>query len=278
MLKIVTDTLTGFPLETMRARGIPVIPQIVIFGETSYRDDSEIDTITFLRKLKESKIPPKTAAPPPQLYNPIFEEAAKNGETVLVIAPSAKISGTVRSAETAKNDFPAADIRIIDTQAVACNQGSLTLLADDLAKAGKSADEIEKRIMEMAPCGRIYFVLDTLEYLKRGGRVGAARALLGELLQVKPILQIKEGEVAPFDQERTKKRAVGRLVDIVGEQVTGSLSPHLCVLHIDAEEEAKALCAELSARTGIRNIPIYLLPPAIVVHAGPKAIGAGFFV
>jgi fatty acid-binding protein DegV len=101
---------------------------------------------------------------------------------------------------------------------------------------------------------------------------------LGELLQVKPILQIKEGEVAPFDQERTKKRAVGRLVDIVGEQVTGSLSPHLCVLHIDAEEEAKALCAELSARTGIRNIPIYLLPPAIVVHAGPKAIGAGFFV
>jgi DegV family protein with EDD domain len=285
MLKIVTDTLTGFPLEMMRARGIPVIPQIVIFGETSYRDDNEIDTDTFLQKLRASKVSPKTAAPPPQLYYPIFEAATKSGDTVLVIAPSAKLSGTVRSAESAKQDFPEADIRILDTQTVACNQGSLTLLAHEMVQQGCTADEIEARIKEMSQHGHLYFVVDTLEYLKRGGRIGAARALLGEMLQVKPILQLFGGQIAPFDQERTKKRATARLIEIVVEQLTirpglspsGKPAPHLCVVHIDAEAEAQALSAELSARTGIPNIPIYLLPPAIVVHAGPKALGAGFF-
>ncbi|GAB4487204.1 MAG: DegV family protein [Anaerolineales bacterium] len=277
MIRIVTDTLTGFPLETMRARGIPVIPQIVIFGETSYRDDSEIDTATFLQKLKASKVNPKTAAPAPHFYTSLFEQATKNGDTVLVIAPSAKVSGTVRSAETARTDFPAADIRILDTQTLACNQGTLTLIADDMRKAGQTAEEIEARINELAPRGHIYFVLDTLEYLKRGGRIGAAKALIGELLQVKPILQIKDGQVAPFDQERTKKRAVGRLIEIVAEQADDRTDSHLCVIHIDAEDEAKALRAELSARTGLRDIPIYILPPAIVVHAGPKALGVGFF-
>ena len=277
MVKIVTDTLTGFPLEMMRQLGIPVIPQIVIFGETSYRDDTEIDTATFLAKLRDGKEMPKTAAPPPQLYNLIFNEAARAGDTVLVIALSAKVSGTVRSVETARNDFPGADIRIIDTEMLACNQGTLTLIADDLVRAGKGADEIESKIREMVPRGRTYFVLDTLEYLKRGGRIGAARALLGELLQVKPILQIKDGEVAPLDQERTKKKATAKLIELVSEQVKGRSDSHLCVLHIDAEDEARALQAELSARTNIRNIPIYLLPPAIVVHAGPKAIGVGFF-
>ncbi|PWH17101.1 MAG: hypothetical protein DDG60_02980 [Anaerolineae bacterium] len=276
MIRIVTDTLTGFPLEIMRARGIPVIPQIVIFGETAYRDDTEIDTATFLQKLRTGRETPKTAAPPPHLYTPIFQEAAQNGDTVLVIAPSARVSGTVRSAETAKADFPSADIRILDTQTLACNQGTLTLLADDLAKQGKSADEIETRLRAMIPRGRTYFVLDTLEYLKRGGRIGAAKALLGELLQVKPILQIKEGQVAPYDQERTKKRAVGRLIEIAAEQAR-SADAHLCILHIDAQDEAQALQSELSARTGLQDIPIYLLPPAIVVHAGPKALGIGFF-
>lgn len=277
MIKIVTDTLTGFPLETLRKRDIPVIPQIVIFGETSYRDDTEIDTVTFLHKLKASRGSPKTAAPPPHLYNPIFSQAAQNGDTVLVIAPSAKVSGTVRSIETAKADFPSADIRIIDTQTLACNQGTLTLIADEMLKAGKTADEIESHINQMASRGHIYFVLDTLEYLKRGGRIGAAKALLGELLQVKPILQIKDGQVAPYDQERTKKRAVGRLIEIVGEQVRDRTDSHLCVIHIDAEDEAEALRAKLSAQTGLTEIPIYLLPPAIVVHAGPKAVGVGFF-
>ena len=278
MTKIVADTTSGLPLDLAARLGIPMIPQLVIFGEQTFRDDTELTTTDFLKKLKASSVLPKTAAPPPALYNPIFEEAAKKGETVIVIAPTGKMSGTVRSAETARADFPQADIRIIDTLAIAGCLGSLVLAAHELAQKGKPADEIEAYIRALIPRSRTYFVVDTLEYLQKGGRIGAAKALLGELLQMKPILQIKDGQAAPYEQTRTKKRATARLIEIACEQVAGSLNPHLCVMHIDAEAEAGAICAELNSRLNIQNIPIYLLPPAIVTHAGPKTLAVGFFV
>ncbi|RPH59305.1 MAG: DegV family protein [Chloroflexi bacterium] len=277
MTKIVADTTSGLPLEMAAQLGIPMIPQIVIFGEQSFRDDTELTTAEFLKKLRGSATLPKTAAPPPPLYNPIFEKAAQTGETVIVVAPSGKVSGTVRSAETAMQDFPKADIRVVDTQTIAGCLGTLVLVAQDLALVGKPADEIVRQLNELIPRMRTFFVLDTLEYLQKGGRIGGAKALLGELLQVKPILQIKDGQVAQFEQARTKKKATGRLIELVCEQARGSANPHLCVMHIDAEDEAKAVSAELTSRLGIKNIPLYVLPPAIVVHAGPKVLAVGFF-
>jgi DegV family protein with EDD domain len=278
MTKIIGDTTSGLPLEKAAWLGIPIIPQLVMFGEETYRDDTELTSIQFLEKLKASASLPKTAAPPPSLYNPIFEAAAKIGETVIVIAPTGVMSGTVRSAETAKADFPQADIRVIDTQTIAGCLGSLVLAAQEMVQKGKSADEIEAAIRAMVPLSRTYFVVDTLEYLQKGGRIGAARALLGELLQMKPILQIKDGQAAPCKQARTKKRATARLIEMVCEQAAGNPNPHLCVMHIDAADEAEAVCQELSNRLKVGNIPIYLLPPAIVTHAGPKALAVGFFV
>lgn len=277
MTIIVADTTSGLPLELAARLGIPMIPQLVIFGENTYRDDTQLTTAGFLEKLRDSKILPKTAAPPPVLYNPIFEKASKSGETVIVVAPTGKMSGTLRSAETARQDFPKADIRIIDTLTIAGCLGSLVLSAYDLNQKGKSSAEIESYLRNMIPRSRTYFVVDTLEYLQKGGRIGAAKALLGTILQVKPILQLKDGVAAPFEQERTKKRATGRLIEIACEQVANSPDAHLCVMHIDAEEEAQAMCAELKNRLNIPNIPIYILPPAIVVHAGPKALAVGFF-
>jgi DegV family protein with EDD domain len=156
--------------------------------------------------------------------------------------------------------------------------GSLALAAQEMAQEGKCADEIEAYVRSLIPLSRTYFVVDTLEYLQKGGRIGAAKALLGELLQMKPILQIKDGQAAPCEQERTKKRATKRLIEITCEQVGWNPNPHLCVMHIDAEDEAEAVCTELGSRLNIQNIPIYLLPPAIVTHAGPKALAVGFFV
>lgn len=278
MTIVVADTTCGLPRELLERRGIPLIPQVVIFGEESYHDDKELDTATFLRKLKASKELPKTAAPEPTLYYPVFEEAKRRGECVVVVAPTGKASGTLRSAQIAAQDFPGLDVRVIDTLTISCNLGSMVLVADDMAKAGKSADEIVARLEAMIPRGRIYFVLDTLEYLAKGGRIGGAKALLGELLQVKPILQIKDGQVEPFEQHRTRKRALGRLLEIVVEQCKGGDEAHLCVLQVEAEEEAQSFAAELKSRFPLRDIPIYQLPPAIVVHAGPKAMGVGFFV
>lgn len=278
MTIIIADTTCGLPRDLLAQRGIPLIPQIVMFGDESFHDDRELDTAAFLQKLKAAKTLPKTAAPEPPLYYPIFEEAKKDGESVVVVAPTGKASGTVRSAQTAAQEFSGVDIRIVDTQTISCNLGSLVLVADDMAKAGKSADEIVAKLEDMIPRGRIYFLVDTLEYLAKGGRIGGAKRLVAELLEIKPILQIKAGQVEPFEQQRTKKRALARLVEVVKEQCPGGDEAHLCVLQVEAESEAKVLVEELKSIVNVSNIPIYELPPAIVVHAGPRAMGVGFFV
>jgi len=278
MTIIVADTTCGLPRALLTQRGIPVIPQIVMFGEDSFHDDKEMDTATFLQKLKASKSLPKTSAPEPPLYFPIFKEAQEKGESVIVVAPTGKASGTVRSAQTAALEFPKLDVRVVDTLTISCNLASLVLVADDMAKAGESADAIVAKLNDMIPRGRIYFLVDTLEYLAKGGRIGGAKRLLAELLEIKPILQVKDGQVESFEQQRTRKRALARLVEVVAEQCPGGESAHLCVIQVEAESEAQSLAAELKSRVSVPQIPIYELPPAIVVHAGPRAMGVGFFV
>ena len=278
MTIIVAYTTCGLRRDLLKQRGIPLVPQIVIFGEQAYHDHRELDTATFLQKLKASPTLPKTSAPEPPLYYPIFREAQQKGESVVVIAPTGKASGTIRSAQTAALEFPDVDMRVMDTLTVSCNLGSMVLVADDMAKAGKSADEIVAKLNDMIPRGRIYFVVDTLEYLAKGGRIGGAKRLLAELLEIKPILQVWDGQVESFEQQRTKKRALARLVEVVTEQCKGGDEAHLCVLQVEAEREAQSLVEELKSRVPVSDIPIYELPPAIVVHAGPKAMGVGFFI
>lgn len=278
MVTIIADTTAGLPRETTTRLSIPLIPQIVIFGEQSFRDDKDIDTATFLQKLKTSMELPKTAAPSPADYNEIYADAQRRGDSVVVVAPSAKVSGTVRAATVAAQNFPGLDVRVVDSRTIAGNLGSLVLMAHAWAKVGADADTIVKWLNDWIVRGRIYFLVDTLEYLQKGGRIGGAKALLGQLLQIKPILTVGEGQVAPFEQQRTKKRAVARLVEIVEEQCPKSAEAHLCVMQAGAEEKAGALAASLRSRMNLENIPVYELPPAIVVHGGPGVLAAGFFV
>ena len=166
----------------------------------------------------------------------------------------------------------------MDTQTVSCNLGTLVLVADDMAKAGKSADEIVAKLNDMIPRGRLYFVVDTLEYLARGGRIGGTKKLLAELLEIKPILQVRDGQVESFEQHRTKKRALARLVEVVMGSCKGGDDAHLCVLQVEADPkgEVQTLLEDLKSEVPVSDIPIHELPPAIVVHAGPKAMGVGF--
>ncbi len=278
MVTIVADTTAGLPRETTARLGIPLIGQIVVFGEESFRDDTEIDSATFLKRLKSAKELPKTAAPSPALYNPIYEDAKRRGDSVIVIAPSNKVSGTVRAATVAAQDFPGLDVRVVDSLSIAGNLGSLVLMAQEWAKKGADADTIVNWLNYWIGRGRIYFLVDTLEYLQKGGRIGGAKALLGELLQVKPILTIREGQVEPFEQQRTKKRAVARLVEIVEEQCPKNSGAHLCVMQADAKDEAGLLAADLRSRMNLKDVPVYELPPAIIVHGGPGVMAVGFFV
>jgi DegV family protein with EDD domain len=155
MTVVVVDTTCSLPRDLLAQRGIPLIPQVVMFGEESYHDDKELDTAIFLQKLKASADLPKTAAPEPPLYYPIYKSAQEKGESIVVVAPSAKVSGTVRPAEVAAQEFPGLDVRVIDTLTISCNLGSLVLVADDMAKAEASPDEIEPKVREMIPRGRI---------------------------------------------------------------------------------------------------------------------------
>jgi DegV family protein with EDD domain len=278
MVKIVADTTSGLPREMLKTIGIPLIPQIVCFGEESYRDDTEMDTAAFLQKLKASAELPKTAAPPPAFYHPVFEQALKDGDDVIVVAPSIKLSGTVRSAEAAAQDFPQLNVHVVDTQTIAGNLASLVLLAHSWTRQIDDPDTIVKSLKEWIPRGQIYFLVDTLEYLQKGGRIGGAKALLGEMLQIKPILCLQEGQVEPFEQQRTKRRALARLLEIVESQCPKAPEAHLCVMQADAFQEAEALTTVLRNRMNLTEIPIYELPPAIVTHGGPGVLGIGFFV
>jgi len=278
MIRIFADTTSGIPPDEAKKLGITYMPQIIVFGEESYRDDYEMDIAGFMKRLKSSPVMPKTAAPPPELYKPYYEEFSKNGDTMIVLCPSSDVSGTVRSALVAAKDFPDADIRVIDTRTVAAGLGVLVLEALEWVKEGFSADEIVAKVTELGLRERLYFYVDTLEYLRRGGRIGGAAALVGGILQVKPILIFRNGRVEPFEKLRTKKTAMAKLKELVLQECPHDGSSFLHVQHIEAKEEAEFLANELKQNFNLTEVPIIELPPAIITHAGPGAIVVSFFV
>jgi len=123
---------------------------------------------------------------------------------------------------------------------------------------------------------KVYFLVDTLEYLQKGGRISSTRAGLGKMLSIKPILTMQDGEIEEFEQARTKKKAISRLVSLVVEQAEREGDARICVMHSDAPEDAQILIEAIQAEMGIKNVPLYELPPAIVVHAGPGALAVSF--
>jgi len=277
MVIIVADTTSGITPENAAEIGVEYIPQIIVFGENSYRDDNELDSITFLKMLAASSTLPKTAAPPPALYTPIFKKHLENKNIVIVICPSADLSGTFRSATIAAQDFPEADIRIIDTRTVAGGLGQIVQESARLAKAGKSADFIVNEIKLMATHEKVYFLVDTLEYLYKGGRIGGASALFGSILQVKPILTLKDGRIEAFEKQRSRQRALARLIDLVTQDYPQNENGFLSISHGNALDVAENLAKEFAQRLNITNIPIFNLPPAILVHAGPGVLEVSFF-
>lgn len=278
MVKIFADTTSSIPVDLAFNLGIEYLPQIIVFGEKTYRDDVEMDSKSFLEHLKSSATLPKTSAPPPALYQPLLEKHIKNGEEILILTPSAQVSGTYRSAEIAVQDFPDAKITILDTMNIGASFASLVLEANKMAKGGSTIDEILIKVNYLIDHERNLFVVDTLEYLHKGGRIGGAKMLVGSLLQVKPLLALKKGKVEPVESQRTKKKAIARLIQIVSEECPRDESSKLSIQHGDAKSEADNLAEEFKRIFGFKDIPIYDLPPAFLVHSGPGVIGVSYFV
>jgi DegV family protein with EDD domain len=278
MVRIITDTTAVLSPEVARKHDIPVIPQIIHFGADEYLDGVDIDTATFMQRLTASKVLPKTAAPPPSLFAAEFQRLAPSGVSILCIHPSAEVSGTVRSATVAKAEFPGVDIRVIDTRVVGSPLGVMVELAAEWAAAGESADAIVARLADLIRRCRLFFMVPTLEYLAKGGRIGGAAALVGTVLQIKPILDFKDGRIDVLERERTYKRALARLKELVIEQAAPGDDARISVMQAGVPEEGQALAEDLRARLNLaRTPPVAVMPPSVVTQGGPGILGVGFF-
>lgn len=277
MIKIIADTTCGIPIDDLKALDIEVLPQIVTFENDSYRDDTEIDTATFLEKLRTAKSLPKTAAPPHSLYHPAYKKALDAGDDVLVLVPSAEVSGTFRSAQIAKQEFDTDRIQIVDTRTIAGGLGAIVLQAKKWVNAGMSMDDLLQNVTALAQRERVFFMVPSLEFLHKGGRIGHAAKLFGTLLQLVPILTVQDGKVAPYEKVRTLKQAEKRMIELVTGICQDNPDPMLTISHCDNLEGALKLKQALEAGLGIKDIPIYLIPPAIVVHAGPDILTVSCF-
>lgn len=277
MVKIITDTTSCLAPEISQKFDIPVIPQIIYFGEESYYEGINMDSAQFMSRLRSSRDLPKTAAPTPDFFIKEFERFVPSGESILCIHPSSEVSGTVRSALTAAEDFPNLDIRVLDTRTIGSPLGTMVELAAGWARMGEDANTIIQKLTNYQKRCKVYFLVATLEYLARGGRIGGASALLGSVLQIKPILCVRDGRVDQYDRERTQHRALMRLKEITIEQCPKDGNGLLSIMHADAAEEAEALAEDLRKTIHQENIPVVNVPPAIVTHGGPGILAVAFF-
>jgi DegV family protein with EDD domain len=277
MVRIITDTTSGLPAQIAQKYHIPVIPQVINFGTDSYLEGVEMDNNAFMERLRSSAELPKTSAPPPELFTREFTRLVPSGETILCIHPSSDVSGTVRSATVAAQDFPGADIRVIDSRTIGSPLATLVLLAAEWAANGMDGNTIEARIKLMIPNSVIYFLVSTLEFLAKGGRIGGASALLGSVLQIKPILIFNDGRVDQFEKERTHRRALARLKELVYTQAPRNGDANLSVMHAAVPDLAKKLADDICAEYSLPAIPILDVPPAIVTHGGPGILAVAFF-
>lgn len=270
---IVTDSASDLPLDVAADTGITVVPLIVNFADHAYRTGTEISTDEFYRQLMAPGAPfPTTAAASPGEFLSIFEGLLANGaEAIVCVTVGGKLSGTLKSAQIAAATVGADRVRTIDSQTASMSQGILAMLARELAVQGASADEIVQSVERRIPDSKLFVVLETLEYLKRGGRISGARAALGTVLNVKPIITIEDGLVEQSDRVRTRSKARERLLELLTAEPVERAS----VIHV-LSPDIEGFADELAVRANIDRAKILIVPvgPSVAPHVGPGAYGA----
>jgi DegV family protein with EDD domain len=277
-IAIVTDSTSYLPESACEGLDIVTIPVWLIWDEERYRDNVDIDSPTFYERLKTSRTLPSTSQPSPAEFVSLFEKLSEKFSSVVAVLVSGEISGTVASAIMAKEQLPHLDIHIIDTLQSAMGSGMAALAAARAALEGKSVMDVVAIAKERCEKTFMLFVVDTLEYLHRGGRIGGAKRLLGSALKIKPLLQFKEGTIQPLASIRTKAKAISLLLDLMEERVTGTRIVEAAVMDIDVQEEGDSLAEQLAKRF---NIPVMYrtgVSPVVGTHIGPGALGVAFSV
>lgn len=270
---IVTDSASDLPPELAAASDITVVPLLVTFGAESFHAGADLSIDAFYERLLAPGAPfPTTAACSPADFQAAFQRRFDEGaEAVVCITVGGKLSATLKSAQVARAAMPDREIHVVDSNTAAASILILAQLAAKAAAAGASAAEIVSLIERRKPDNRIYFVVDTLEYLRRGGRINAAQAAIGSVLSVKPILTVEDGVVETVDKPRTAGKARARLLELLTERPV----ERLVVIHARAPG-VEAFARELAAAAGIpmNQVDTVLIGPSVAPHVGPGAYGA----
>jgi DegV family protein with EDD domain len=268
-VRLVTDSTADIPQDQARAAGITVVPLTVFFGDDAYLDGVELDNASFYSKLQASKELPRTSQPSPAAFQEAYIRLINEGaDAILSVHLSSKLSGTYQSAcaawDTLPDDVKKIPIEIIDSQNISIAMSRSIMRAAQEARGGLSLPEIKAHILDELARTRILCVLDTLEYVKRGGRIGGARAFLGNMLSVKPIISLKDGEVIPVEQPRTRNKAYARVAELVQEM--GKIE------HVSIAESSEGFAQQLAQvikTVYVGDLPIYKLGAVLGTHTGP---------
>ena len=270
-VKIVTDSVSDISPAIASELGIIVVPLNVVFGNEIYRDGVDLTTDEFYRKLEQSQILPTTSTPPLQAFIELYDRLAEETDEIMVITISRKLSATGESAFKAIESMEKkCRVEIVDSQWAMMGEGLLVIAAAKAAQAGAKLDELIEQIKRNMSRVEMRLAFDTLEYLKRGGRIGKARALMGSMLGINPILGIKDGEVFPYGRERSRTKAINHLYDFV---MGYSRIEELAVEDATTPDEADELVERLGAKFPKERIYRSKVSPVIGTNVGPHVIG-----
>ena len=269
-VRVVTDSSSDLSPQVAQELGITVVPLYLHFGDKVYRDGVDINHDEFYRKLVDSPVHPTTSQPPPLDFAEVYNGLAKETDEVVSLHLSSKTSGTYSSALRGKEMIrEGCRIEVVDTLSVSMGLGLIAMAAARLAKAGESLQGVMDEISQAIYATRIIGLFDTLRYLLLGGRIGKAKALLGTLLNVKPLLTMRDGEILPLGMARTRARGVERLVDFVKSALHVQ---ELAIIHSTTPDEASSLKERIAAFLAEDRIHIARLGPALGVHGGPGTL------
>jgi DegV family protein with EDD domain len=275
VVRIVTDSTADLTEEQQRAAGITVVPLNVHFGDQVFRDHVDLSTDDFFRRLEAAPQLPRTSQPSVGAFEEAYRTLRQGGDEIVSVHLSSKVSGTYNSALMAAHSVGDSAIEVVDSLSTSMALGFMALEGAKLARAGRDRQAVAERMRSLVPKARVICVVDTLTYLERGGRIGKARALLGSLLNVKPILQLKDGEVVPLGRARGRPQALSRLVELLERD--GKVS-QLAIMHGRAQADAEQLRERVAATYPGVDIQLTEIGAVLGTHTGPGVIGFTYLV
>ena len=279
-IAIVTDSTAYIPPNLVQKHNLTVTPQVLIWGEETFQDGVDIQPDEFYARLKTDKVMPTTSQVSIATMKSTFENLIERGYDVLAILLSAKLSGTIQSAVQAKEmmEKSGEKVTFIDSRSTAMALGFQVLAVARAVDDGANLKEAVALAEKAREHTGVYFAVDTLEFLHRGGRIGGAKRFLGTALNVKPVLAVLDGHVEAVEQIRTKKKAIDRVFELVAEQTKGKTPVRVATLHAAAEEEAKALLERASKELDATESILTTVSPVVGTHAGPGTVGLAYMV